>query len=256
MQNQPKTVETSKHRNLTTRVGLKSQKEDFDNTRTNHQTNIHQNMMNARQNGDIAAKFSIKTPSFMKCKQKSAFSEHDLSSSERIEEQLENTLNAILGKNECFNSNSSGYLTPILVDRIHARPGLKSQILELKAFNRLQNLDPSRKSIETQQEFLSLSYNYSPQASEMHNLAEASSRGDGIKSITEDFNAESLFEELKLCPNSLLENSRLEDLDQDRAWAQFKRLLLWDCNANKLTVKCLQSYELLKAYSTTGYSVN
>ena len=69
MQNQPKTVKTSKRRNPTTRVGLKSLKDDFDNTHSTHQPNIHQNMMNAHQNEDIAAKSSVKTPSFMNFEQ-------------------------------------------------------------------------------------------------------------------------------------------------------------------------------------------
>ena len=95
MQNQPKTVKTSKRRSPTTRVGLKSLKDDLDNTSTVYQTDIHQNMMNAPQNEDIAAKSSIKIHSFMNFEQQTTFSEHNLSSSERIQEQLQSTLNAI-----------------------------------------------------------------------------------------------------------------------------------------------------------------
>ena len=134
MQNQSKTIKSSQNRSLASIVESKSQKDDFDNTRSIHQTNIHQYVINAPQNEDIAAKSSIKTHSFMKFEQQTTFSEHNLSTYERIQEQLESTLNAILGKHEYFKTNSPGYLTSILVDRIHARPGLVSQIFELKSF--------------------------------------------------------------------------------------------------------------------------
>ena len=105
MQNQPKTVKTSKRRNLITRVGLKSLKNDFDNTRSTHQPNIHQNMMDAPQNEDIAVKSLVQSPSFTNFKQQITLSEQNLSSYERAQEQLESTLNVVLKKDKHFKSN-------------------------------------------------------------------------------------------------------------------------------------------------------
>ena len=282
MQNQQKPVKTSKHRSLASIVKSKSQKDDFDNARSTHESNIHQSTMNEPQNEDIAVKSSIKTPSFMKFEQQTAFSEHNLKSYERVQEQIESILNAILGKDEYFNSSSSGYLTSILVDRIHSRPGIVSQMLELKASNTLQNLNLFRILPETEQQFLSLSYNCSLQPSEVLSLVEVPRRDNGIKRITENLNLKSFqtlnlcdfqvddpgakhslvneswnyLEELKLCPTSISEDLRIEDLNRDKAWTHFKRILLWDCNADKLTIKCLQFNKLLNYYPTIGYSVN
>ena len=188
MQNQSKTIKSSQNRSLGSIVKSKSQKDDFDNTRSTHQTNIHQYVMDTPQNEDNVAKLSIKTHSFMNFEQQITLSEHNLSSSERIQEQLKSTLNAILDKDEYFKSNSPGSLTSILVDRIHARPGFMSQVFELKASNTLQNLDLYRKLLETQQEFFSLGYDSSLQQSEVLNLVEDPRRDDGIRPITEDFN--------------------------------------------------------------------
>ena len=281
MQNPPKTVKTSKHRNLTTRVGLKSQKDDFDNTRSTHQTNIHQNMMNAPQNEDIVVKSSVKVLSFKNFEQQTTFSDHKFSSYERVEEQLERTLNAILGKDECFKSSSSGYLTPILVARIHTKSELMSEILDIKASKTLQNPNLLRELLETEQEFLSFNQNCSLLHSVVLNLAEDPERDDGTKPIIkEDLNLKSpqtfnlcelqiddcgakhslkneswnYLEELKLRPNSLSEDLTIEDLDQ--AWTHFKRTLLWNCNADKPAIKYLQFNKLLNSYPTTGYSVN
>ena len=133
MQNQPKTVKTFKRRNPATRVGLKSLKDDLGTTYSTHQANVHQNMMNSPQNEDIAAKSSFKTPSNTNFEQQIPLLEHNISSYERVQEQLESTLNGVLSKDKFFKSSSSDYLTSILVDRIHVGPGLMSQILELKA---------------------------------------------------------------------------------------------------------------------------
>ena len=282
MQNQPKTVKTSKRRSPTTRVGLKSIKDDFGNTHTIHQDIIHQNMMNAPQNEDIAVKSSTKTRTFMNFEQQATFSEIKFSSYEKVQEQLESTLNAVLAKDECFKSNSPGYLASILVDRIHARPGFMSQIFELKASNTLQNLDLYRKLLETQQEFPSFNQNCSPKWPEVLDLVEDPRRDDDIKLITEDFNLKSpqtlnlcdfqvddpgakhsqvneswsYLEELKLCPTSLPQDLTIENLDQDKVWTHFKRTLLWNCNADKPAIKCLQFNELSNSYSIKGYSVN
>ena len=235
MQMQPKIVKTSQNRSLTPRVGSKSQKDDFDYTRSNHQTNTHQDMMDVHQNEDIAVKSSIETPSLMDFQQQTAFSELDLSSYERVQDQIESTLNSILGKDKYFKFNSPDHLKSILIDRTYARSGLMSQILELKAFQPLQGLDLSRKLLKTQQEFSLLSQNYSLQQSELLNLAENPRRGSSIKPITKDLNLKNphrlnlcnfqvddlraefslvneswnYLEELKLCPYSLPE--RFED---------------------------------------------
>ena len=148
MQNQSKTVKSSQNRSPTTRVGLKSLKDDFDNTRSTHQPNIHQSMMNTLQNEDTAMKSSFNTPSFMNFEQRIPFSEHNLSSYERVEEQLESTLNAILGKDVYFKSNINSYLPSILINRIYTKPELMDQILELKASSTLQNLNLFRKPPE------------------------------------------------------------------------------------------------------------
>ena len=154
MQNQSKTIKSSQNRSLASIVESKSQKDDFDNTRSTHQTNIHQNMMNTPQNEDIAVKSSIKTSTFTNFEQQATFSEHEFSSYERIQGQLESTWKAMLDKDEYLKPNNSGHLAPILVDRIHARPGLVSQIFELKTSNTLHNPNFYRKPLETQQEFL------------------------------------------------------------------------------------------------------
>ena len=137
MQNQPKSVETSPNRSPTPRVGSKSQKDDFDNTRSAHRTNIHQNMMDVSQNEDITMKSSIKTPSLMDSEQQTVLLDRNLSPYERVKEQIESTLNVILDNDEYFKSESPDHLTSILIDRIHTKPGLMSQILELKAFSSL-----------------------------------------------------------------------------------------------------------------------
>ena len=127
-----------------------------------------------------------------------------------------------------------------------------------------------------------MSYDCSLQPSEALNLAEYPRRVDDIKPITEDFGLNSPhtvnlcdfqvddpgakyssvnkswnhLEELKFYPHSLLQDLTIEDLDRDRVWNHFKRLLLWDCNTDKLAIKCWQFNELLNSYSIKGYSVN
>ena len=49
---------------------------------------------------------------------------------------------------------------------------------------------------------------------------------------------------------------RIEDLGQNKVWTHFKRTLLWDCNADKLAIKCWQFNKLLNSYPTTEYSAN
>ena len=191
MQNQSKTVKSSQNRSPTTRVGLKSLKDDFDNTRSTHQPNIHQSMMNTLQNEDTAMKSSFNTPSFMNFEQQIASSENKFSSYESVQKQLESTLNAVLDKDVYFKSNIHSYLTSIIVERIHTRPRLMSQMLELKASHALQNPNLLRELLETEQEFLSLSYNFSLQPTEMLNLVKNSTESDGIRPIIEDFSLKS-----------------------------------------------------------------
>ena len=96
MQNQPKTVKTSQNRSPTPRVGSKSQKDDFDYTRSTRQSNTHQNMMNVPQNEDSTIKSSIKTPSFIKLEQQIISLEQNLNSFEQVQEQIERSLIAYL----------------------------------------------------------------------------------------------------------------------------------------------------------------
>ena len=116
----------------------------------------------------------------------------------------------------------------------------------------------------------------------MLDIAEYSRAIDVIKPFMEDFNPKSphtvsvydcqvddprakdslmneswdFLEELKLRPNSLSHDLTIEDLGQNKVWTHFKRLLLWDCNADKLAIKCCQFNKTLNSYPTTGYFVN
>ena len=162
MQNQFKTIQTSRRRNSTSRVGLKSLKDDCDNIYSTHQTNVYQTMMDA-------------------------LSEHNLSSSESVQQQLISTLKEILGKDEYFKSNYPDYPTPILVDRIHARPEQASQLLEPKGFNELQNLNLSNIFLETKGVFAA-SQNSSFHSSKVLNLSGNPLGDSGLKLIAANSN--------------------------------------------------------------------
>ena len=271
MQNQPKTVKTSQNRIPTPRVESKSQKDDFDYTRSTHQANTHQNMMNTLQNEDIAAESSIKTPSFTNFEQQLALLEHNLSPYERIKEQIESALNTILDNDEYFKFNSPDHLTSILIDRIHTEPGLMGKTLELKVFSALQSLNLSSTLLETKG-VLALSQNCTAHSLKVLNLSKNPIGNSGIKFLAENSNWKDLhtlflhdiqiddlgakvlaaneswtnLEELDLSQNPLLGSLGTMHLSYNRTWIHIKRLLLYGCNIRAIGVKYLQRNSLLR----------
>ena len=251
MQNQPKTAKSFRHRNPTTRVGSRSLKDDLDNTHSTHQTNIHQNMMDAPQNEDRAMKSSIKASSFTNFKQQTILSEQNLNPFERVQEQIEDTLNNILGKDKHFESSSYNHPKSILIDKDSSRSGLMGQILQLKAANRLHDLDLIRIMLETQQEILLLNSYCSHQSLGILNLTVNRIKIDGIQLIAENSGRRSLhtlnlgdtqiddletkyslvkvswmkLEVPDLNQNPLLKDLRIMDLKQNGIFTRFERLI-------------------------------
>ena len=272
MQNQPKKVKTSKHRSPTTTTKSKSHKDDFDNTRSTHQTNIRGNMIEVPHSEDSVRvmKTSIKKSSFTDFEQRITFLERNLSSYERVQEKVERNLNNILGNDKYFGSNSSDHLKSILIDTDHTKFTITSQLLESKAFTTLQNLDLSNAFLQTK-EILILSQNCSLQSLKVLNLSGNPIGNSGIEFIAENSNWNDIYtlilrdiqiddrgaqylaaneswmnlEELDLSQNPLLGNLGSIHLSYNRAWIHIKRLLLYDCNVGTIGVKYLQRNRLL-----------
>ena len=247
-----------------------TQKDNFSNIRSAHQTNIHQVMVDTPQNENTIMKPSIETLLSMNSEQ-SLHPRENIDSSDRVQEQIESAPNKMLDKDNHFKFNCSDNMASILVCRDQTKSRVMSQMLRLKGFEPLKNLDLSSTLLETRV-ILALSLNGSIHSLKVLNLSQNPIGNSGIKLITDNSNWKDLhtlvlcdiqiddigakcladneswtnLEELDLNQNLLIGDIGAMNISYNKAWTHIKRLLLWDCNIGAIGIKYLQRNRIFK----------